>query len=150
MLKYLSAMLVIAALLSGGCGHNPPAWTYKGEFHKAIADADRVAVIDDGFDCFGKNTKAKTLFELTTPDEIKQFAEQLVIEKGQTLGMCPCSGYPRVDWYRGKERLATVSIQHCQAIRWKGFQADAKLTSKFGRWLQKWLAEKGVDPVKMK
>jgi cytolysin (calcineurin-like family phosphatase) len=64
--------------------------------------------------------------------------------------MCPCNGYPRIDWYRGKERLAIVSVQHCKAIRWKGFQADATLTSKSSQWLQEWLADHGVDREKMK
>jgi hypothetical protein len=149
MTKYFYMALIFVFFLSGGCG-NHPAWKYNGEFHKAIANADRVVVFDDGFDCFGKNTKAKPLFELSKPDEIKQLAEQLVFEKGQTLDVCYCNGYPRVDWYRGKERLATVSIQHCKAVRWKGFQADGKLTSKSGQWLKQWLVEKGVDQEKMK
>jgi hypothetical protein len=142
-------MFAIVMLASGGCGRHPTL-TYKGELHNAIAKADRVVFIDAGFDCYGRDATAKTLFELSKPDEIQQFAERLEFQKGQSLAMCPCNGYPRVDWYQGKERLATVSIQHCQAVRWKGFQADAKLTSTSSQWLQQWLADHGVDPVKMK
>jgi hypothetical protein len=151
MSKYLWAMLAIVTLLSGGCScSRHPGWTYKGEFHDAIAKADRVVIIDGGFDCYGHDSKVKTLFELSEPAEIQQFAERLEFQKGQALAVCPCNGYPRVDWYKGKERLALVSIQHGQAVRWKGFHADAKLTSKSSRWLQQWLAEHGVDPAKMK
>jgi hypothetical protein len=149
MLKLLSATFVIVIAASGGCGRHP-AWSYQGNFHNVIANADRMVVIDAGFDLYGRDTKAKTLFELSKPDEIRQFAENLAFQKGQTLGLCPCNGYPRVDWYEGKKCVATISIQHCQAIRWKGFQADAKLTSKSSRWLQQWLTDHGVDAAKMK
>jgi hypothetical protein len=149
MLKYLSAALAVAMIVSGGCSRRP-AWTYQGNFHAAIAEADRMVVIDAGFDCYGRDTKAKVLVEVSKPDEIRQFAENIEFQKGQTLGCCPCNGYPRVDWYQGKQRLATVSIQHGQAIRWKGFQADAKLTSTSSRWLVQWLTDHGVDAVKMK
>jgi hypothetical protein len=148
MTKCVSALLAIVAL-AGGCGRHP-AWTYKGDFHNKIAQADRVVVVDAGFDCFGQDTKAKTLFELSKPDEIRQLAEQLEFQKSQTLGVCPCNGYPRIDWYRGKERLVTVSVQHCKAIRWKGFQADATLTPKSGEWLHEWLTAHHVDAAKMK
>ena len=149
MLRIISATFVLAIAASGGCGRHP-AWTYQGDFHNVIANADRMTVIDAGFDLYGRDTKAKTLFEVAKPDEIRQFAENLVFQKEQALGLCPCNGYPRVDWYQGKKRLATVSIQHGQAIRWKGFQADAKLTSTSSRWLVQWLSDHGVDAVKMK
>jgi hypothetical protein len=142
-------MLAVVALVSGGCGRHPTL-TYKGEFHNAIAKADRVVFYDDGFNCYGNDSKAKKLFELSEPEEIKQFAERLEFQNEQPAGSCPCNGYPRIDWYQGKERLAIVSIQHGQAIRWKGFQADAKLTSTSSKWLIKWLADHGVDPVKSK
>ena len=142
-------MFVIAVVVSCGCGHHP-GWTYRGKFHEAIAKADRMVVLDAGFDCYGRNFKAKPLFEVSKPDEVREFAEHLEFKKGQTLATCPCNGYPRIDWYQGKQRLATVSVQHGQAIRWKGFQADAKLTSTSSRWLVQWLTDHGVDSEKMK
>jgi hypothetical protein len=151
MFRYLSAILAVVVLVTSGCGcRRRPAWTYEGKLHNVIAAADRVVVIDAGFDCYGQDSKAKTLVELSKPDEARQFAEHIEFEKGQTTAVCPCNGYPRIDWYKGKDRLATVSIQHGQAIRWKGFQADAKLTSKSSQWLRHWLADHGVDPAKMK
>jgi hypothetical protein len=151
MFKFLSAMLVLAIVASGGCGcGRHPTWTYKGDFHRAIAKADRMVIVDAGFDCYGRAPKAKILFEMAKPDEVRQFAEQLEFQKGQTLAVCNCNGYPRVDWYEGKTRVVTASIQHAQAIRWKGFHADAKLTSTSSRWLLQWLSEHGVDLEKMK
>ena len=151
MTKHLSAIMAVVALLTSGCGcSRHPAWTCKGEFHNAIAKADRVVFIDDGFDCYGRNSKAKILFELSKLDEIRQLAERLEFQTSQTLAVCPCNGYPRVDWYQGKQRLAIISIQHGKAIRWKGFQGDAKLTPKSGQWLLQWLADHGVDSEKIK
>ncbi len=151
MLKCLTALLGIVVLLLSGCGcGRHPGWTYRGQLHGMIAKADRVVVLDAGFDCYGRDSKAKPLFELSDPDEIREFAEHLEFKKGQTLATCRCNGYPRVDWYQGKQRLATVSVQHGQAIRWKGFQADAKLTSSSSRWLVQWLTDHGVDAEKMK
>jgi hypothetical protein len=147
MTKY--TILAILALPCLGCG-GPPAWKYTGQFHTAIAAADRVVVYDDGFDPYGNDSKAKILFEISKPDEIKQLAENLQFQKSQKLDSCPCIGYPRIDWYQGKERLAFVSVQHCKAIRWKQFQADALLTSKSGQWIHQWLSDHGVDPTKMK
>jgi hypothetical protein len=149
MIKYLSAIIAILAVLSGGCGRHP-SWKYDGKLHNVIAKADRLVVIDAGFDCYGRDKKVKTLFEISKPDEVREFAERLEFHTGQTLATCPCNGYPRVDWYQGKDRIATVSIQHCQAVRWKGFGADAKLTSRSSRWLTQWLTDHGVDTVKMK
>ncbi len=145
----LAALLVILTVVSAGCGRHP-TWQYDGKLHNVIAKADRMAVIDGGFDCYGRDTKAKTLFEISGPDNLRQFAERLEFEKGQTLATCPCNGYPRLDWYQGKDRIATVSVQHGQAIRWRGFGADAKLTSQSSRWLVQWLTDHGVDAVKMK
>ena len=151
MLKCLTALLGIVVLLLSGCGcGRHPGWRYHGQLHDAIAKADRVVVLDAGFDCYGRDSKAKPLFELSDPDGIREFAEHLDFKTGQTLATCPCNGYPRVDWYQGKQRLATVSVQHGQAIRWKGFQADAKLTSSSSRWLVQWLTDHGVDAEKMK
>ena len=149
MAKSVSLTLVAVALLGGGCSRHP-TWTYRGEFHEAIAQADRAVFRDDGFDYYGRASKAKTLFEITEPSEIRQFAERLEFKKGQVLTVCACAGYPRIDWYRGKEHIALASIQHGRAVRWKGFQGDAHLTPKSSQWLVKWLAEHGVDEKKMK
>jgi hypothetical protein len=105
-----------------GGDHNHPTWTYQGNFHNAIAKADRMVIIDAGFDCYGRDTKAKTLFEVSKPDEVRGFAEHLAFQQGQIFAMCPCNGYPRVDWYRGKDRLATVSIQHGRRFAGKDFR----------------------------
>ena len=147
--RELAALLIVLAVACGGCGRHP-TWRYDGKLHNAIANADRMAVVDGGFDFYGRDTKAKTLFQISNAAEIRQFAERLEFVTSQTLASCPCNGYPRIDWYQGKTRIATVSVQHGHAIRWKGFGADAKLTSRSSRWLVQWLTDHGVDAVKMK
>ena len=70
-------------------------------------------------------------------------------QSGQERSLCACSGYPGMDWYRGKQRIALTSIQHGRAVRWEGFQGDAQLTQESGAWLVRWLVQHEVDEGKM-
>jgi len=54
----------------------------------------------------------------------------------QTTRSCECVGYPGIDWYRGRERIAVTSVQHYRAIRWKDFPTDAVLTPESAAWLK--------------
>lgn len=147
MAKHLPVLAVAIALVAGACSSRP-TWTYRGEFDDAVAEADRVVVRDAGFDYEGTGNAA-VLFEVAAADGVNELRENLQFESGQTRSVCPCTGYPRVDWYRGKRRIATTSIQHGRAIRWKGFQGDAQLTEESRAWLVQWLVDNGVQEEKM-
>jgi hypothetical protein len=149
MARFVSAAFVVAILL-GGCSRSQPTWSYNGELHKAIEKTDRIVVYDAGYDYYGKASKAKPIREVSDAAEVQRVAGQLEFEKKQVLTMCPCTGYPRIDWYRGKDRIAIVSVQHGETIRWKGFQGDARLTPKSSQFLVQWLGEHGVSEEKMK
>ncbi len=146
--KCLAAGVAAVALLAGACGREA-TWTYQGQFHDAVAEADRVVVRDGGFR-YGRDTGDQAvLFEVTDPGEIDQLRENLEFESRQQRYVCPCPGYPGVDWYRGNQRIAHTSIQHGRAVRWEGFQADAQLTEESSARLVQWLVEHEVDEGKM-
>ena len=95
MLKCLSAMLGIVVLLLSGCGcGRHPGWKYRGQLHEAIAKADRLVILDAGFDCYGRDSKAKPLFEISDPDEIREFAEHLDSRRGRCLPRAPATAIP--------------------------------------------------------
>jgi uncharacterized protein (UPF0248 family) len=141
-------LLAVTAVLSG-CGERP-GWEYRGEFHQAIAQADRIIVRDGGFQEVAGPRGDRVVFELTAAAEIKEVLEKLQFEKRQEISVCPCSGFPRLEWYQGKKRVAVTSIQHGRAVRWKGFLGDAQLTEQSAAWLVSWLSGHGVDENKMK
>jgi hypothetical protein len=146
--RYLPVGVVAVALLAGACGRQP-TWTYQGQLHDAVAEADRVVVCDGGFRYDGDTDDHAVLFEVTNPGETEELRENLEFESRQVRSVCPCLGYPAVDWYRGNRRIAHTSIQHGRAVRWEGFQADARLTEKSTAWLVQWLAGHEVDEGKM-
>jgi hypothetical protein len=146
--KSMPVLAVAIASLAGGCSGRP-TFTYQGEFHDAVAKADRVVVRDGGFDFDGATDHSAVLFEVTDSGEIAALCENLQFKSKQKRSTCYCAGYPRVDWYGGREQLAITSIQHGRAVRWEGFQGDADLTQESGAWLVEWLVEHGVERDKL-
>jgi hypothetical protein len=138
-------MLILLAL--AGCRRaatNRPNWTCGDEFHKAVSSANRIVVRAGGLQSPREIDRQKILFAINKPAEIRQVVENLRFQSAQTTPSCVCIGYPEIDWCRGKERIAATSVQHCRAIRWKGFPSDAVLTPESQAWLKKWLIEHGV------
>jgi hypothetical protein len=122
----------------------PPRWSYQGELHKAIERADCIVVRDGGFDGPRPIDEQKVLFRITKPGEVRLVAENLRFETEQNRAPCHCIGYPGVDWFQGQQRIAATSVQHCRAMRWKGFPSDGVLTPESGAWLKQWLISHGV------
>jgi hypothetical protein len=138
--------------LSSACSKtaSEPHWAYRGDFHRAIAAADRIVVRDGGFNGPRPAGKQKVLFQLVQPAEVRLVFDKLQFENDQATRSCPCFGYPGVDWYRKNERLAVTSIQHGLAVRWKEFPGDAALTKESSEWLQQWLTAHGIPQEKLK
>ena len=69
-------------------------------------------------------------------------------------GGCLCCGWPGIDWYKGRKRLALTSVQHGHGIRWKEFgtqyfgplrgYGDIPLTNESAIWLIEWLGSHGI------
>jgi hypothetical protein len=132
-----------------GCTPRPSErWTYRGQFHRCIATADRIVVRDGGYDCCEPVDGQKVLFEVTDRAEITEVAARIEFPREQGMGFCMCCGYPGIDWYRGGRRLALTSVQHGRGLRWKGFPGDAGLTEASADWLVEWLAKHGVTQPK--
>jgi len=113
------------------------------EFRKAIAGADRIVVRARWFPSEGQESE-NTLLEVKDPQTIKEFSEHLRFDANSDWISCFCAGYLGIDWYQGKQRLVRSFLQHGQALRWEGFQGDARLTDDSSQWLVHWLAAHGV------
>jgi tetratricopeptide (TPR) repeat protein len=124
------------------------AWVATGQgaifaFRKSVATADRIVVRDGGFDCCGPVDDDVILFEVTEPSEIK--AVLMNVKFTGCSSPCNCCGFPGIDWYVGKKRLALTAVQHGNAIRWKGCPADINLTEGSKQWLVEWMVRHGVQ-----
>jgi len=115
------------------------------ELSPAIATADRIVVRDGGFDCCGPVDDEAVLFQVTDPAEIKAVSGK--IEFVSTQGPCNCCGFPGIDWYRGKDRLALTAVQHGRAIRFRN--DDFRLSNQSRKWLVGWLVQHGVSETEI-
>lgn len=113
------------------------------DFHRTIRKADRVVVRIGGYNCCGSVDEQEVAIEISDSDEIKEFKD---LFKFNGRGVkCMCCGYPGIDWYKGEEMIALTGMQHCFALRWKGFGGgDAHLTDESSVKLAKWMLEHGV------
>jgi hypothetical protein len=84
------------------------------------------------------------LFEVRNIDQVDEVRRRIAFERDQEGGACGCMGYPVIVWYRGDTRIAIMSVQHGQAIRWNGFKGDGDLTGESRKWVIQWLVRNGV------
>ncbi len=140
--------------------NRPRLYTTSSSFHDTIRRADRLVVRDGGFHDSRQVRGQKVLLEITDPAELAEIRDNIQFRErtNAKLGACMCCGFPGMDWYRGWRRLALTSLQHGQAIRWKGFPAgnhwpgrgyagDAPLTIESSIWLTEWLIAHGFDDL---
>ena len=139
-------LMLFAALALAGCGRVD----YHDPLHDVIATCDRIVVRDGGFDGPLPNDRQKVLFEITDGPKVRAVLEHLKFLPKPTAPSCACWGYPGIDWYHGGQRLAVTSVQHCRAVRWKGFPTDASLTKESAAWLKQWLLDHGIKEDKLK
>ena len=103
-------------------------------FYGAIAKADRMAVIDGGFDCYGRDTKAKPLFEVSKPDEeLRRFAEILEFETGQSrAALAPATAIPASIGTRARNACG-VRSRSSMARRFAGRGLSGRRQTDFDR-----------------
>jgi hypothetical protein len=127
-------------------GFGIPFWleqsdgTHNGQLHTVMAVADRIVVRDGGFNCCGPVDDEAILFQVTSPSEIRTVREHLKFVG--TTSPCNCCGFPGIDWYKGKERIALTAVQHGKALRWG--RDDLRLSAESCKWLTHWLVSHGV------
>ena len=129
-------------------------------FHSAVQDADRIVIRRGGFDCCDPVDDDPVIFTVTGRIEVQRIASQIhvipiVITNSGAFGSCGCCGYPGIDWYRGRKRVALTSVQHGKNLRWNGFSTtrvlgytvgyvDAPLLTNSSTWLTNWLSAHGA------
>ncbi|MCW5202727.1 hypothetical protein VU12_07280 [Desulfobulbus sp. US4] len=134
---------------------------YDQPFGPVIAEADRIVVRGDGFDCCGPVNETAVLFTVTEPEEVADVATHIRFLPRLTTNSlseaCMCCGGPGIDWYKGKKRVALTAMQHGYAIRWRGFSTvrilgfrvgygDGLLTEESQEWLKGWFRSHGIEP----
>jgi hypothetical protein len=146
--------LLLATALSG-CTRRAPEtrqWTYRGQFHEAVRQADRIVVRDGGFKGPTPLDQQRILFQITDPAEVRRLSEGLRFQPDQKPSPCSHWGYPGIDWYQGERRLAMTAVLHYKMIRWDRFPGDndAVLTSESATWLKRWLLGHGIGEDKLR
>lgn len=148
LLRVISIGVVVAVCVATWKDANDPL-RYGRHFDGLIAWADRIVVRQGGSDCCGPVDGQRVLFEVVAPDELAEVRDHLQISPGKPSGGCLCCGFPGVDWYRGKTRIALTSVHHGRNLRWSGFPGDAPLTEESARWLREWLERRGYSEEKL-
>jgi hypothetical protein len=114
----------------------------------AFADVDRLVLLN-GRSFRPVSERGKLRFQCSSPEEIRALFAGLAIRDEFSGGVCFCSGDYLMEFYRGEELHARVSIQHGFALRWLDgkWDGDAHLTPESCRHLWTWLAEHGMDDL---
>lgn len=125
-----------------------------------IEDADRIVVRFGGIDCCGRVNETNILFKVTDPTEVAAVKSNLHFMAITTTNcfetICLCCGWPGMDWYTGKHRIALTAVQHGRGIRWRGFSTArllgfrtgygaAAFTEESRQWLHAWFLRRGVE-----
>jgi tetratricopeptide (TPR) repeat protein len=96
----------------------------------------------------GRALSGRVLIDTRDAGAIRELASCLrIVEDASTFGHCACLGGPTMELYAGPEHLATIGLQHGQAIRWKQWYHDAQLQA--GDRLTHWLHDQGIDPPRL-
>ena len=146
MLRYKGNLTVAIALAIVGCETGSARLApYQGEFHVALAGADRIVVRDGELVDEAEAEIDPILFEITGLSEVKEVLGRM--EFDQIEVPCACLGFPRMDWYKGKDRVAITSVQHGERVRIgaPGHSEDLRLTPTSAKWFIRWLVEHGVS-----
>jgi tetratricopeptide repeat protein len=93
----------------------------------------------------GQAVDSAVLLDTSAPESIAMFRRSCAIVDGPGAGHCGCLGGPTLELFAGVEHIATIGIQHGNAIRWARWRDDARLRDSVG--LTTWLTDNGVHPT---
>ena len=103
----------------------------------------RVRAIASGM-LLGKAMSTEVVLDTSDALALADFRETLrIVEDPLTFSHCSCLGGPTLELFSGEELIATIGLQHGQAIRWKHWKHDARLCH--GQPLTEWLSQYGVE-----
>ena len=104
-------------------GTNPS----QSDLDELLTQITRVCALE-GAMFQGKAMTGKVLATVTDPLSLKSLQQSLqIIEDPTTFDHCHCLGGPTLECYAGHPLMATISLQHGKAIRWKSWHHDARL-----------------------
>jgi tetratricopeptide (TPR) repeat protein len=117
------------------------------DLDELLARVTRVCVLS-GAMFRGRALGGDVWADVDDPEAVRELGGCLrIVEDARTFGHCACLGGPTIELYCGPELAATLGLQHGKAIRWARWYHDAQLRD--GRRLDRWLADRGVDPARL-
>jgi len=117
-------------------------WT--DAFVQAVKNVTRIRVRSGGT-CHRDPAREKTLFEIKTAEEIKEFVANVRVDESRSGFHCMCCGEPTIEFHEDKKIVVSFGFHHGKSLRWPGgWPADAALVEASADYIVKWLADHGV------
>jgi len=143
-MKKSTFVLLLISLFICGC-QTDSGWIYDGALHEVILESDRIVVRDGGLDCCKNIDKDTILYDTSDAYDVNLFLTKFNLNNYQRpVENANCCGWPGIDFYKGRKKLATTSLKGCKLIKWEGIPSDAVLTTGSQKWIKAWLIENGV------
>jgi tetratricopeptide (TPR) repeat protein len=115
------------------------------DLDQLLPKVTRVRVLASGM-FRGQAMSSEALLDTSDAQALAEFRITLrIVEDPRTFSHCSCLGGPTLELFSGEAVIATIGLQHGQAIRWKQWKHDAKLRN--GQALNDWLTRYGVAPA---
>ncbi len=125
-------------------GENSAPDPAQRDLDQLLPQVTRVRAIASGM-LRGKSMSSEALLDTSDEQALADFRETLrIVEDPKTFSHCSCLGGPTLELFAHDGLLATIGLQHGQAIRWKQWKHDANLTQ--GQTLNEWLTRFGIEP----
>ncbi len=123
--------------------NNAPDPTQR-DLDQLLPKVTRVRAIASGM-LLGKAMSSEVVLDTSDALALADFRNTLrIVEDPQTFSHCCCLGGPTLELFSDEEHIATIGLQHGQAIRWNHWKHDARLCN--GQPLTDWLTQYGVEP----
>jgi Tfp pilus assembly protein PilF len=91
----------------------------------------------------GEAIESAVLLDTSDAGAIAEFRQCFgVVAHPRTFSHCACLGGPTLELFSNERKLATVGLQHGNAVRWNAWRHDARLAK--GTLLTSWLTAHGV------
>lgn len=116
--------------------------SWKGALEEIAGTADRV-VLRSGGTCHGREGET-ILHEEAGVEAVLGVLRLIDVVDGPGGGGCMCCGDPTLEFRRGTQVVAALSLHHAVRLRWReGWPGDARLTDESIEALTTWMAEHG-------
>ena len=131
-------VLGIAFALMGIFANYRSAASERGKVLQAkLSGADSILLSDLDFRIIEEAKKPK---RISGSEEISQLIALLEFNDGKSGFHCMCAGDTKLEFYRGKQLLATISHHHGQSLRWHGgeWEGDSLFSKEAAKAWREW------------